>query len=196
VHAVHDDPPAPHAVQPGHAQAHGPAPGLQRGQRDSHGVRRGRIVVHGVHHAPAVPPPADGGVFPVAGWHIYGDGIGAKRKGHRHEGQDIVAAQGTPVVAPLAGTVLYVDFQARGAGYYVVEQAVDGRAFFFAHCQKGSVVVAPGAAVTAGQQLCLVGHSGDASGPHLHFEIWVGGWRVDRNSHFIDPLPALQAWDR
>jgi murein DD-endopeptidase MepM/ murein hydrolase activator NlpD len=162
-------------------------------------VWRGRLVVHGVpHKAPATPapPPADGGVFPVAGWHIYGDGIGAKRKGHTHEGQDIVAAQGTPVVAPLAGAISYVDYQAGGAGYYVVEHATDGRDFFFAHCQKGSVAVVPGEPVGAGQRLCLVGHSGDASGPHLHFEIWVGGWRVDANSHFIDPLPDLKAWDR
>jgi hypothetical protein len=162
-------------------------------------VWRGRIVVHGVHHkAPATPspsPPADGGVFPVAGWHIYGDGIGAKRKGHTHEGQDIIAAQGTPVVAPLAGTISYVDYQAHGAGYYVVEHASDGRDFFFAHCQKGSVAVVPGEPVSTGQRLCLVGHSGDASGPHLHFEIWVGGWRVDANSRFIDPLPDLKAWD-
>jgi murein DD-endopeptidase MepM/ murein hydrolase activator NlpD len=49
--------------------------------------------------------------------------------------------------------------------------------------------------VAAGQRLCLVGHSGDAAGPHLHFEIWLGGWRVDKNSRFIDPLPALKAWD-
>ncbi|TML02949.1 MAG: M23 family metallopeptidase [Actinobacteria bacterium] len=164
-------------------------------------VWRGRLVVHGVHHsAPATPapppPPADGGVFPVQGWHIYGDGIGAKRKGHLHEGQDIIAAQGTPVVAPLAGTISYVDYQAGGAGYYVVEHAADGRDFFFAHCQKDSVAVVPGEPVSAGQRLCLVGHSGDAIGPHLHFEIWVGGWRVDANSHFIDPLPDLRSWDR
>jgi murein DD-endopeptidase MepM/ murein hydrolase activator NlpD len=161
------------------------------------GVKGGRILVHGVHRTPPPPaPPADGGVFPVAGWHLYGDGIGVARKGHTHQGQDVIAAQGTPVVAPLAGTVLYVDYQAAAAGYYVVEHGADGRDFFFAHCQKGSVVVAPGAAVAAGQRLCLVGHSGDARGPHLHFEIWVGGWRVDRNSHFIDPLPDLKAWDR
>jgi murein DD-endopeptidase MepM/ murein hydrolase activator NlpD len=163
-------------------------------------VWRGRIVVHGMHHVapttPPLPPPADGGVFPVAGWHIYGDGIGAKRKGHTHEGQDIIAAQGTPVVAPLAGTIAYVDYQAHGAGYYVVEHAADGRDFFFAHCQKGSVGVVPGEPVSAGQGLCLVGHSGDAKGAHLHFEIWVGGWRVDAHSHFIDPLPDLKAWDR
>jgi biotin carboxyl carrier protein len=162
-------------------------------------VERGRFVIKGVHHpkpAPAPPPPADGGVFPVAGPHSYGDGIGVARKGHTHQGQDIIATQGTPVVAPVGGTVLYTDFQASGAGYYVVEQAGDGRAFFFAHCQKGSVAVAGGQPVVAGQRLCLVGHSGDARGPHLHFEIWLGGWRVDKNSHFIDPLATLKSWDR
>jgi hypothetical protein len=180
------------ALAPGHWTIRLRVSGLSR-------VTHGKLLVHGVHKAKPVvsPPPApDGGVFPVAGWHTYGDGIGAKRKGHTHQGQDILAAQGTPVVAPLPGTVLYVDFQAGSAGYYVVEQATDGRAFFFAHCQKGSVAVAPNAVVAAGQQLCVVGHSGDARGPHLHFEIWLGGWRVDAGSHFIDPLPTLKSWDR
>jgi murein DD-endopeptidase MepM/ murein hydrolase activator NlpD len=171
---------------PGHWTIRLRVSGLER-------VKRGRLVVHGVH-TPSLP--ADGGVFPVAGLHTYGDGIGAKREGHRHQGVDILAAQGTPVVAPVAGTILYTDFQAHGAGYYVVEQAADGRAFFFAHCQKGSFAVVPNAPVAAGQTLCLVGHSGAAGGPHLHFEIWVGGWRVDAASQFIDPLPALKAWDR
>jgi murein DD-endopeptidase MepM/ murein hydrolase activator NlpD len=161
-------------------------------------VQSARFVVKGVHRVtpPPPPPPSDGGVFPVAGPHSYGDGIGVARKGHAHQGQDIIAAQGTPVVAPVAGTVLYTDYQAAAAGYYVVEQATDGRAFFFAHCQKGSFAVAPAEPVSAGQRVCLVGHSGDASGPHLHFEIWLGGWRVDKNSHFIDPLATLKSWDR
>ena len=157
--------------------------------------------------APAAPPapapaPVTGqaagpGVFPVAGPHTYGDGIGAARNGHTHQGQDILAAEGTPVVSPLAGTVLYVDNQPAAAGWYIVIHTVDGRDMFFAHCQEGSipVTIAPGAPVAAGQPICLVGHTGDATGPHLHFEIWVGGWRVSAASHFIDPLPDLQAWD-
>src|SRR6185312_4784882 len=144
---------------------------------------------------PAAPVAPGAGVFPVAGPHTYGDGFGAGRVGHTHQGQDIVAAEGLPVVAPLAGTVLYVDNQPSAAGWYVVLHTVDGRDMFFAHCQEGSVAVTPGAAIAAGTQLCLVGHTGDATGPHLHFEIWVGGWRVNAASHPVDPLADLQAWD-
>ena len=148
--------------------------------------------------APAPPVSAAGHTFPVAGAYTFGgpDGrFGAQRSGHTHQGQDIAAAEGTPVVAPLAGTVLYVDNQPSAAGWYIVLHTADGRDMFFAHCQSGSIGVAPGAAVTAGQQMCLVGHTGDATGPHLHFEIWVNGWRVSSASTFIDPLPDLQAWD-
>ena len=53
-----------------------------------------------------------------------------------------------------------------------------------------------GQAVAAGQQLCRVGQTGDATGPHLHFEIWIGGWRRDKASVPVDPLAQLQAWDK
>jgi len=146
--------------------------------------------------APVTPAPAPtSGVFPVAGPHTYGDGIGAAREGHTHQGVDIVAAEGTPIVAPTAGTIAHVDYQRDGAGWYVVQNAADGRAFFFAHCRTNSIAVTVGQAVAAGARLCGVGHTGASSGPHLHFEIWVGGWRVNKDSHFIDPLPQLQAWD-
>jgi murein DD-endopeptidase MepM/ murein hydrolase activator NlpD len=145
--------------------------------------------------APAAPVAQGAGVFPVAGPHTYGDVFGAPRNGYSHQGQDVAAAEGVPVVAPLAATVLYVDNQPSAAGWYIVLHTADGRDMFFAHCQAGSVAVAPGAAVAAGAPLCGVGSTGDATGPHLHFEIWVGGWRVNAASHPIDPLPDLKAWD-
>jgi murein DD-endopeptidase MepM/ murein hydrolase activator NlpD len=145
--------------------------------------------------APAAPVAPAAAAFPVAGVHTYGDPFGAPRDGYAHQGQDILAAEGVPVVAPLAGTALYVDNQPSAAGWYIVLHTVDGRDMFFAHCQAGSIALTPGAAVAAGQPLCLVGHTGDATGPHLHFEIWVGGWRVNAASHPIDPLADLQAWD-
>jgi murein DD-endopeptidase MepM/ murein hydrolase activator NlpD len=65
----------------------------------------------------------------------------------------------------------------------------------FAHCQAGSFAVAAGQGVSAGQQLCRVGQTGDATGPHLHLEVWVGGWQSP-SGRPIDPLPYLQAWER
>jgi len=145
---------------------------------------------------PAAPSPAGPGAFPVAGRFDLGgpDGrFGAGRPGHIHEGQDIRAAAGTPVVAPYAGLVSRTSYQAGGAGEYVVLDAVDGRDYFFAHCVRDSTAVAEGAVVAAGQQLCQVGNSGTASGPHLHFEIWNVGWRIP-GGFPIDPLPEMRTW--
>lgn len=148
----------------------------------------------------AAPPPSatDGPVFPVRGPHSLPEGgrFGTDRGDHVHEGQDISAAEGVPVVAPVAGTVSVVDVQDGGAGTYVVLDGEDGRAYFFAHLVADSVPVARGAVVAAGAVLGAVGSTGRSSGPHLHFEIWVGGWRTTQASRPIDPLPELRAWDR
>jgi murein DD-endopeptidase MepM/ murein hydrolase activator NlpD len=137
------------------------------------------------------------GVFPVQGPYSFGGAdarFGAVRQGHVHQGQDIAAAAGTPVVAPLAGTVYWRGYQAKGAGHYVVLHGADGRDYVFMHMQSGSVVVVKDQAVAAGQRIGAVGSSGDAEGPHLHFEIWVDGWWATKASHPIDPLPDLLAW--
>ncbi len=169
---------------------------------------RTRLVVRGRPAAPVIAPPhtavlpAPGvspgglGVFPVAGAFSFGaaDGrFGAGRTGHAHEGQDISAARGTPVVAPYGGTISSTSYQASAAGEYVVLDGADGRDYFFAHCVRGSTTVAEGAVVGAGAPLCQVGSTGSASGPHLHFEIWLAGWRVP-GGYPIDPLPELRAW--
>jgi murein DD-endopeptidase MepM/ murein hydrolase activator NlpD len=161
---------------------------------------------------PTAPPPAPvleagvpteaqtvaaGAVFPVVGAHDFGgpeNRFGAARAGHLHEGQDVLTAEGTPVVAPLAGTVLTSSYQAGGAGYYAVLHTGIGFDFMFAHCQAESLAVATGQSVSAGQPLCRAGQTGDATTPHLHFEMWVGGWQSP-TGHPIDPLPYLEAWD-
>jgi murein DD-endopeptidase MepM/ murein hydrolase activator NlpD len=146
--------------------------------------------------APA-PSPGGPGVFPVAGAFDFGAAgarFGAGRVGHIHEGQDILAAAGTPVVAPYAGTIIHTSFQASGAGEYVVLDGADGRDYFFAHCLRSSTAVVERAAVVAGQTLCRVGATGTTDGAtHLHFEIWQVGWRVPGGVP-IDPLPELRAW--
>jgi len=148
-----------------------------------------------------VPSPAQsaaaGAVFPVAGPHNFGgpeNRFGAPRDGYVHQGQDVLTAEGTPVVVPMAGTILTTSYQAAGAGYYAVEHTGVGFDFMFAHCQAGSLAVAAGQHVTAGAELCRAGQTGDATAPHLHFEIWVGGWQAPGGTP-IDPLPYLEAWE-
>jgi murein DD-endopeptidase MepM/ murein hydrolase activator NlpD len=137
-----------------------------------------------------------GHVFPIAGpfgWGGPDARFGARRHGHRHQGQDLAAALGTPVVAPRAGETEAIGFQARGAGEYVVLDG-DGEDFdyVFMHLRRGSTAVAAGERVTIGARLGEVGDTGRSSGPHLHLEIWVGGWFA--GGHPIDPLPLLRAW--
>jgi len=150
--------------------------------------------------APITPSPSAptvAGTFPVLGAYSFGGDdarFGAGRPGHRHQGQDLVAASGTPLVAPVAGTVTWKANQPSGGGIYVVIRgASDQRDYVFMHLKRGSVLVAAGDAVSAGQQFAEVGSTGASSGPHLHFEIWIGGW-WERGGAPLDPLPQLQRW--
>jgi murein DD-endopeptidase MepM/ murein hydrolase activator NlpD len=144
---------------------------------------------------PPVPPAA--GVFPIQGAYSFGGDdarFGAERDGHIHQGQDVTAAEGTPLVAPVAAFVYWVDVQRRGAGHYVVLRGVDGTDYVFMHLKQGSITAVKGATLAAGQAFAQVGSTGASSGPHLHFEIWPNGWYSAKESMPIDPLPQLQAW--
>jgi murein DD-endopeptidase MepM/ murein hydrolase activator NlpD len=136
--------------------------------------------------------------FPVAGPFSYGGAdarFGAPRRGHTHQGQDLSAAEGTPVVAPRGGVVRVVQYQARGAGHYVVVRGEDeDRDYVFMHLRSGSIPVQVGQRVRTGERIGEVGSTGSSSGPHLHFEIWVGGW-FERGGAPVDPYPLLRAWD-
>jgi murein DD-endopeptidase MepM/ murein hydrolase activator NlpD len=131
--------------------------------------------------------------FPVAGaftWPGPAGEFAAGRSGHVHQGYDLLAADGTPVVAPYAGTVTFVQYQAKAAGYYVVLHSDYDYAFM--HLAPRSTLVSVGQYVAAGQQIASVGHTGDAEGPHLHFEVWQGAWQQGGTP--IDPKPLLQSW--
>jgi murein DD-endopeptidase MepM/ murein hydrolase activator NlpD len=136
--------------------------------------------------------------FPVRGNFGFGGSgsrFGAGRPGHIHQGQDIPAPLGTPVVAPRGGRIRSVAYQAAGAGHYVVlDGAGENRDYVFMHLQTGSIRVRRGELVRTGEQLGRVGATGAAEGPHLHFEVWEGGpWQA--GGHPIDPLPYLHNWD-
>jgi murein DD-endopeptidase MepM/ murein hydrolase activator NlpD len=137
--------------------------------------------------------------FPLGGSFSWGGPdarFGAGRAGHSHQGQDLAAAEGTPVLAPRGGLVKAVQYQAKGAGHYVVlDGAGEEHDYVFMHLRTGSVTVREGQSVRTGQRIGEVGNTGRSFGAHLHFEVWNGaGWYSGGRP--LDPLPLLQHWAR
>jgi hypothetical protein len=145
-------------------------------------------------------------IFPVVAQVTYTSDFGAPRAGGAHEGNDLMAAKRSPVVAAEAGKVKYWTTSAR-AGCMLYLYGESGTTYLYIHlnndvtkgndnrgkCVRGTAyTVKDGAKVAAGQQIAYVGDSGDANGgnPHLHFEVHPAGGRA------VDPYPYLQAAQR
>lgn len=94
-----------------------------------------------------------------------------QRWGRKHEGIDIPAPRGTPIVATAAGKVKYSGNRVRGYGNMIVIEH-PGKVFsVYAHNSKN--IVSAGTKVKRGQMIARVGNTGRSTGPHLHFEIRV-----------------------
>jgi murein DD-endopeptidase MepM/ murein hydrolase activator NlpD len=143
-----------------------------------------------------------GYAFPILGAHEFsldGGRFGAARSGHTHQGQDVMAACGTPLVAarggvvPNAAFVQYADYEANAGNYVVIDGKGTPNDFMYAHLAEPSPLQV-GETVRTGQPIGIVGDTGDATACHLHFEMWgTPGW-YEGGSPF-DPLPYLEKWD-
>jgi murein DD-endopeptidase MepM/ murein hydrolase activator NlpD len=91
------------------------------------------------------------------------------RWGRVHEGIDLTAAVGTPVLAADEGEVVYAGNRVRGYGNMVVLRHSGDLMTVYAH--NSVLLVKVGERVTVGQRVALSGQSGHATGPHLHFEV-------------------------
>ena len=139
--------------------------------------------------APTAPPGSM--VFPVAGAHTFGQGVGAPRAGHTHQGQDIMASCGTPLVSVSRAKVKWVSFQGAAGNYVVIRNKKLHQDYMYAHLAARASVT-KGQVLQPGQQLGIVGQTGDATACHLHFELWLGKWY--RGGHPVDPMPYLQTY--
>lgn len=131
--------------------------------------------------------------FPVAGLAHYNDDFGDPRRDpsgetRSHEGTDVFAASGTPVVAAAPGRVAI----GRGgrAGVYVRLEATDGTEYLYAHLERVAVRLHSGDEVAKGDVIGFVGTTGNAAAtpPHVHFEI------RPRGGDAVDPVPFLDRW--
>jgi len=134
---------------------------------------------------PASPPPSSAGsgiVCPVAGPHAFADTWGAARSGGRsHEGVDMMAPSGTPLVAVESG---YAEFKTtRLGGNSVWVNGNSGTRYFYAHLSawEGS-----SRSVSQGEVIGYVGATGNTTANHLHFEVRPGG-------RAVNPYPYVRA---
>jgi murein DD-endopeptidase MepM/ murein hydrolase activator NlpD len=130
--------------------------------------------------APKVPTYSGGSwAWPVPGGYV------SQYFHYGHYGIDVAAHYGTAIVSPLAGTVIWAGWKANGGGYQVWIN--HGGGIYTAHHHMSSVLVHVGQYVGRGQQIGRVGTSGWATGPHDHFEVWIG-YPWTGGSYRVNPL--------
>ena len=136
--------------------------------------------------APTLPAPRPVGdmVCPVNGPNSFIDSWGYPRSGGRsHEGTDIMADYGTPVVAIVSGTITLSSY-GDSAGNWLILDGDDGNDYWYMHNQENLV---NGGRVSVGQQIATVGDTGNATGvPHVHFEYHPGGGGP------VNPYPVVR----
>jgi hypothetical protein len=135
-------------------------------------------------------------LFPVRGRHNYGSSgarFGAGRSGHSHQGQDVMAACGVPLRAARGGVVKAKKYHGAAGNYLVIDAAGTNVDHAYMHLRTPSPYKV-GDRVRTGDQIGVVGDTGDATACHLHFEEWAGpGWYSGGTP--FDPLADLRAWD-
>jgi murein DD-endopeptidase MepM/ murein hydrolase activator NlpD len=100
-----------------------------------------------------------------------------------HEGIDVAAPMGAEIEAPAAGIVTDVRWE-DGYGNFLTIDHGYGLVTRYAHCSK--ILVVRGQRVKRGQRIALVGSTGLATGPHLHYEVWMNGKAIDP-LHYVLP---------
>ena len=111
--------------------------------------------------------------------------FGEARPGHVHGGIDIAAKMGTPVRAPLAGTIKFAG-SASGFGTLLKLDHGDGTESWYGHMRAFAPNIKNGTKVSAGDILGEVGAGGDSTGPHLHLELHRGANRLDPTQLYIN----------
>jgi murein DD-endopeptidase MepM/ murein hydrolase activator NlpD len=151
-------------------------------------------AAQGMTEIGAVEAPVPVRVFPIDGPHDLErtptNGFGG---GRGHNGQDMFAACGTPVVASQGGKVREAEYHPVGGNFVVITEQHTGLDAVYMHLMH-TPRLRVGEKVETGRRIGSVGATGNAWGCHLHFELWTPpGWWAGGQP--FDPLPRLQRCD-
>jgi murein DD-endopeptidase MepM/ murein hydrolase activator NlpD len=136
-----------------------------------------------------------GPFHPLDGTPDYGtaeNAFGAARSGHVHEGHDVFAPTGTPLVAVTDGVVAEAGSDGGQGNYLYLYDPKGDRTFVYMH-MIAPAKVSTGQDVKAGQPVGGLGCTGSCWGEHLHFEVHAG---KGIEGEAQDPLPLLERWER
>ncbi|HEY5350515.1 MAG TPA: M23 family metallopeptidase [Candidatus Lustribacter sp.] len=104
-----------------------------------------------------------------------------------HRGLDLAADYGTPVRAAAAGVVRAAGWESGGFGIKVDVDHENGYHTWYAHLSR--VAVAPGERIRKGETIAYVGETGEATGPHLHYQVMLDGQAIDPTP-YLSGVPA------
>ncbi|GIW19824.1 MAG: hypothetical protein KatS3mg065_0120 [Chloroflexota bacterium] len=143
-----------------------------------------RTVTRSTTRSVSEPSRYSGGalLWPVAGGYL------SQYYHYGHYGIDIAADYGTRVRAAAAGTVVFAGWKSNGGGYQV--WISHGSGLYTGYYHMSAVSVGRGQSVARGQTVGRIGTSGWATGPHLHFEVWLG-YPWEAGSRRVNPLRYL-----
>lgn len=103
-----------------------------------------------------------------------------------HTGVDFYAREKQPIYAPAPGKVVFAGPLVICGNATVIDH---GWGIYTRYCHQNTIEVHVGDMVTAGQEIGLAGHTGRADGPHLHWEVWVGGVQVNPIPWTVETYP-------
>lgn len=124
--------------------------------------------------------------YPVVGHHAVSSPFGVQRATHMHAGMDFPCPVGSKVVAVQKGIVIKTARRTDGYGYHVmVYHGTDakGRKVVTLYAHNSSILVSVGQTVKKGQQIAKSGNTGRSTGPHSHFEVILGGTKVNPKNY-------------
>ena len=133
-----------------------------------------------VFFATQMQPPATGRITSPFAWRTHP----LTEKPDFHNGIDIAASEGSPILAALPGKVIEVGWS-RIYGNYIILQHAPNFKTFYAHCDE--ITVQEGMAVLRGEKIATVGSTGISTGPHLHFGVIV-------DDKYVNPYWALSGF--